>query len=95
MDSQNRQCGAVLVLVSGFPDYMLLNVETIITGKLPESRVIDCDCFVLNDPCVLLRRPVSRAKHVQDASADIHGHGGGIQGDLLRHHATGAANRSR
>lgn len=74
---------------------MLLNVETIITGKLPESRVIDCDCFVLNDPCVLLSRPVSRAKHVQDASADIHGHGCGIQGDLLRHHATGAADRSR
>lgn len=71
------------MLMSRFPDCMLLNVETITTGKLPESRVIDCDSFVLNDPCVLLFRPVSRAKHGQDASADIHGHGSGIQGDLL------------
>ena len=59
MDSQNRQCGVVFVLMSRFPDRMLLNVETIITGKLPESRVIDCDSFVLNDPCLLLSRPVS------------------------------------
>lgn len=69
--------------MSRFPDCMLLNVETITTGKLPESRVIDCDSFVLNDPFVLLFRPVSRAKHGQDAPADIHGHGSGIQGDLL------------
>lgn len=94
MDSQNRQYGVVFVLMSRFPDCMLLNVETIITGKLPESRVINCDSFVLNDPCLLLSRPVSRAKHVQDASADIHGHVSGIQGDLLRHHATGAADWS-
>lgn len=76
MGSQNRQCGVLFVL-------MLLNVETITTGKLPESRLIACDSFVLNDPCVLLFRPVSRAKHGQDASADIYGHGCGIQGDLL------------
>ena len=83
IDSQNRQCGVVFVLKSRFPDCMLINVETIITGKLPESRVIDREDFVLNDPCVFLSRPVPRAKHGQDASADIHGHGSGIQGDLL------------
>lgn len=94
MNSQNRQCGVLFVLMSRSPNCMLLNVETIITGKLPDSRVIDCDCFVLNDPCLLLSRPVSRAKHGQDAPADIHGHGGGIQGDLLWYHATGAADRS-
>ncbi len=59
MDSQNRQCGVLFVLMSRFPDCMLLNVETVTTGKLPESRVINCDCSVLNDPCVLLSRPVS------------------------------------
>lgn len=95
MDSQNRQCRVMFVLMCRFPDCLLLNVETIITGKLPESRVIDCDCSVLNDSCVLFSRPVSRAKHGQDASAHIHGHGSGIQGDLVRHHATGAADRSR
>lgn len=94
MDSQNRQCGVMFVLMSRFPDCMLISVETIISGKLPESRVINCDCFVLNEPCVLLSRPVSWAEHGQDASADIHGYGGGIQGDLLWHHATGAADRS-
>lgn len=41
------------------------------------------------------RRPVPRAEHGQDASVDVHGHGGGIQGDLLRHHAAGAADRRR
>lgn len=87
MDSQNRQWGVLFVL-------MLLNIETITTGKLPKSRLIACDSFVLNDPCVLLFRPESRAKHGQDASADIYGHGSGIQGDLLWHHATGAADRS-
>lgn len=95
MDSPNRHRGAVFVLMSRFTECMLLNVETIITGKLPESGAVDCDRPVLNDPCVLLSRPVSRAKHVQDASADIHGHGCGIQGALLRHHGTGAADRSR
>lgn len=83
MNSPNRQCGVLFALMRRFPACMLLNVEIITTGKLPESRVIDCDSSVLNDPCVLLFRPVSRAKHGQDASADIHGHGGGIQGDLL------------
>lgn len=29
---------------------MLLNAETIITGKLPELRVIDCDCWCLMIP---------------------------------------------
>lgn len=52
MNSQNRQCGALFALMRRFPACMLLNVEIITTGKLPESRVIDCDSFVLNDPCV-------------------------------------------
>lgn len=83
MDSQNRQCAVVFVLMGRFPDCMLINVETINSGKLPELKVIDRDSFVLNDPCVLLSRPVPRAKHGQDASSDIHGHGSRIQGDLL------------
>lgn len=59
MDSENRQCGVLFVLMSGFPDCMLLNAVTITTGKLPEWRLINCDGFVFNDPCVLLFRPVS------------------------------------
>lgn len=82
------------MLMSRVPDSVPLNAVTITAGKLPESVVIKCDAPVFNDPCASLFRPVSRAKHLQDASADVHGHGGGIQGDLLRHHAAGPADRS-
>lgn len=93
MDSENSG-GVLFVLMSRIPDSVLLSAVTITRGKLPESVVIKCDASVLNDPCASLFRPVSRAKHCQDASADIHGDGSGIQGDLLRHHGAGAADRS-
>lgn len=92
VDSENSG-GVLFVLMSRIPDSVLLSAVTIRGGKLPESVVIKCDAPVLNDPCASLFRPLSRAKHCQDASADFHGDGGGIQGDLLRHHAAGAADR--
>lgn len=85
--------GVLFVLMSRIPDSVLLSAVTITRGKLPESVVIKCDSSLLNDPCASLFRPVSRAKHCQDASPDVHGDGSGIQGDLLRHHAAGAADR--
>lgn len=77
MDSENSG-GVLFVLMSRIPDSVLLSAVTITRGKLPESVVIKCDASVLNDPCVSLFRPVSRAKHCQDASADVHGDGSGI-----------------
>lgn len=36
MASQNRRRGALFVLISRFPDFVLLNGETVTTGKLPD-----------------------------------------------------------
>lgn len=77
MDSENSG-GVLFVLMSRIPDSVPFSAVTITRGKLPESVVIKCDASVLNDPCVSLFRAVSRAKHCQDASADVHGDGSGI-----------------
>lgn len=36
MASQNRRRGVLFVLMSRFPDFVLLNGETVTTGKLPD-----------------------------------------------------------
>lgn len=83
------------MLMSRIPDFMLLNGKSTTSGKLPDYSgaggqwTVAVVCLMM--PACRLRRPLSRAKHVQDASADVHGHGCGVQGDLLRHDGAGAA----
>lgn len=86
------------MLMSRIPDFMLLNGKSTTRGKLPDysgaggQPTVTVVCLMI--PACRLCRPLSRAKHGQDASADIHGHGGGVQGDLLRHDGAGAADWS-
>lgn len=99
LDVLSRQTWwSVFVLMSRIPDFMLLNGKSTTRGKLPGycwtrgQPTVTVVCLMI--PACRLRRPLSRAKHVQDASADVHGHGSGVQGDLLRHDGAGAADWS-